>query len=496
MSYMVARMQKMKVGNLGGAFRHNERIYENHSNKDIDSKKSNLNYELTDRNRKMSYESQIKDYVNENKISNRAIRKDAVLCDEWIITSDKKFFENLSPEETREFFETAKDYFAQNYGEQNIAYASVHLDESTPHMHMGVVPMRDGKLSSKAMFDRAELLKIQDELPKHMKEHGFDLERGSLNSDAKHLSVAEFKQEIAFKEVESELVQDYGAPEFINTNTGEFVTPKELQEAQKVADLMGDKVELTVRETSFEEKLDWVKNKQNLELQRLDEVKKPLEKEVQGLESLLNEKHEELSKIDFKVSEGLSELSEAEEYINTLETRSKALEAKITAFESENLKLAKQNARLTDLKIMDEGELGQIKPKKGLLGNERVELTKEQFEEFKGLIYRSKNLIHQKELELKQAQSQVPLRGSKNGFEAQLQKAKDKMKGDNVKALKDELKALKDENSVLKQKNAKMADKLKELMPDKAFKLFMDELKKITPIVKVVTKVIEKIISI
>lgn len=496
MSYMVARMQKMKVGNLGGAFRHNERIYENHSNKDIDPKKSNLNYELTDRNRKMSYESQIKDYVNENKISNRAIRKDAVLCDEWIITSDKKFFENLSPEETREFFETAKDYFAQNYGEQNIAYASVHLDESTPHMHMGVVPMRDGKLSSKAMFDRAELLKIQDELPKHMKEHGFDLERGSLNSDAKHLSVAEFKQEIAFKEVESELVQDYGAPEFINTNTGEFVTPKELQEAQKVADLMGDKVELTVRETSFEEKLDWVKNKQNLELQRLDEVKKPLEKEVQGLESLLNEKHEELSKIDFKVSEGLSELSEAEEYINTLETRSKALEAKITAFESENLKLAKQNARLTDLKIMDEGELGQIKPKKGLLGNERVELTKEQFEEFKGLIYRSKNLIHQKELELKQAQSQVPLRGSKNGFEAQLQKAKDKMKGDNVKTLKDELKALKDENSVLKQKNAKMADKLKELMPDKAFKLFMDELKKITPIVKVVTKVIEKIISI
>ena len=26
MSYMVARMQKMKVGNLGGAHKHNERI--------------------------------------------------------------------------------------------------------------------------------------------------------------------------------------------------------------------------------------------------------------------------------------------------------------------------------------------------------------------------------------------------------------------------------------------------------------------------------------
>ncbi|WP_172924497.1 plasmid recombination protein, partial [Streptococcus sp. 3167] len=34
MSYMVARMQKMKVGNLGGAYKHNERIFEKHSNKD------------------------------------------------------------------------------------------------------------------------------------------------------------------------------------------------------------------------------------------------------------------------------------------------------------------------------------------------------------------------------------------------------------------------------------------------------------------------------
>ena len=496
MSYMVARMQKMKAVNLGGAYRHNERIFENHSNKDIDTSRSHLNYELTVRDRELSYKSQIEDYINENKVSERAIRKDAVLCDEWIITSDKTFFEKLDQEKTRDFFETAKNYFAENYGEENIAYASVHLDESTPHMHMGVVPFENGKLSSKAMFDREELKKIQDELPKYMNEHGFDLQRGELNSEAKHKTVAEFKKDLATTELQQELVLDYGAPQFMNTNTGEFMTPKEVEEAQSIGELFGDKFELNMRETSFEEKLDWIKNKQNLELKRLDELKKPLEEEVQGLESLLNEKHEELSKIDFKVSEGLSELSEAEEYINTLETRSKALEAKITAFESENLKLAKQNARLTDLKIMDEGELGQIKPKKGLLGSERVELTKEQFEEFKGLIYRSKNVIHQKELELQQAKSQVPLRGSKNGFEAQLQKAKDKMKVDNVKALKDELKALKDENSVLKQKNAKMADKLKELMPDKAFKLFMDELKKITPIVKVVTKVIEKIISI
>ena len=79
------------------------------------------------------------------------------MCDEWIITSDKSFFEKLSEEETREFFETAKNYFAENYGEDNIAYASVHLDESTLTCIWEWCLFQDGKLSSKAMFDKEEL---------------------------------------------------------------------------------------------------------------------------------------------------------------------------------------------------------------------------------------------------------------------------------------------------------------------------------------------------
>ncbi|MHA3043017.1 MobV family relaxase [Streptococcus sp. 517s] len=193
MSYVVARMTKYKSGNLGGAYRHNERIFKQHSNKDIDIERSHLNYELTDRDRSMSYEKQIKNYIDENKISKRAIRKDAVLCDEWIITSDKDFFAKLTPEETKRFFETSKNYFAENYGLENIAYASVHLDENTPHMHMGIVPMKQGKLSSKSIFNREELKKIQDELPKYLSQHGFHLQRGELDSTKKHLSTQEYK---------------------------------------------------------------------------------------------------------------------------------------------------------------------------------------------------------------------------------------------------------------------------------------------------------------
>ena len=42
------------------------------------------------------------------KSSKRAIRKDAVLCDEWIITSDKDFLERLDQEQTRAFLRLPK----------------------------------------------------------------------------------------------------------------------------------------------------------------------------------------------------------------------------------------------------------------------------------------------------------------------------------------------------------------------------------------------------
>ena len=80
------------------------------------------------------------------------------------------------------------------------------------------------------MFDKEELKKIQEDLPKYMNEHGFEPERGELNSEAKHKTVAEFKQEMAGKEIEKQLVLEYGAPEYVN-HQEEFVTKEEYQEA-------------------------------------------------------------------------------------------------------------------------------------------------------------------------------------------------------------------------------------------------------------------------
>ena len=49
MSMIVARMQKMKAENLIGIGNHNQRKTKNHSNPDIDTSLSELNYDLVNR---------------------------------------------------------------------------------------------------------------------------------------------------------------------------------------------------------------------------------------------------------------------------------------------------------------------------------------------------------------------------------------------------------------------------------------------------------------
>lgn len=193
MSFVVARMQKMKSGNLVALGNHNQRLTDNHSNKDIDTERSYLNYDLV--NRTDNYKTDIQQFINDNKSSSRAVRKDAVLINEWIITSDNQFFKDKDDKEIKDFFDTAKSYFADKFGDNNIRYAQVHLDETTPHMHLGIVPFNaEKKLSAKTVFNRQALQAVQDELPKYLNERGFELERGEKGSERKNLTVPEYKK--------------------------------------------------------------------------------------------------------------------------------------------------------------------------------------------------------------------------------------------------------------------------------------------------------------
>lgn len=195
MSYVVCHVKKFKSNDVRGMQIHNQRESENSINKDIDSNRTNLNYDLHNQNQ-INYNKRVKEILEEGYKGNRAIRKDATVMTGTIVSSDREFFNKLNKEQIKLFFETSYNYFKNFYGERNIIAAQVHLDETTPHMHIMAVPLKeDGRLSAKTMITRETLRRFQSELPKLLQEKGFEIERGIENSKAVHKEVVELKKD-------------------------------------------------------------------------------------------------------------------------------------------------------------------------------------------------------------------------------------------------------------------------------------------------------------
>src|SRR5699024_2082967 len=142
-----------------------------------DHERTRENYDLKN-DKNIDYNERDKEIIASQKTGTRKTRKDAVIENELLVTSDRDLFEQLDPEEQKRLIEERYKLLDERYDKQNIAYATVHNDEQTPHMQLGVVPMRDGKLQGKNVFNRQELLWLQDKFPEHMKKQGFELKRG------------------------------------------------------------------------------------------------------------------------------------------------------------------------------------------------------------------------------------------------------------------------------------------------------------------------------
>ncbi len=197
MSYLVLHMDKFKKEAIRGIQSHNRRERESHSNPDINYDRSAANYELH-KSASSNYAEAIQNRIDDLLLV-KAVRKDAVRMCGLIVTSDKAFFDGLTPEETRRFFEESKAFLTEFVGAANVISAMVHMDEKTPHMHFLHVPVTpDGRLNANKIYTRQSLRKLQSELPAHLQSRGFVIERGveqTPGSAKKHLDTREFKQQ-------------------------------------------------------------------------------------------------------------------------------------------------------------------------------------------------------------------------------------------------------------------------------------------------------------
>lgn len=103
----------------------------------------------------------------------------------------------------------------KNLGEQYIVSAKVHLDESTPHLHIVFIPVvhkldkKSGKQISKIACSefwkgKDSYKQLQDSFYKYMTERNFDLERGK-STNIEHLSTEKFKQVTEYERIKEEL---------------------------------------------------------------------------------------------------------------------------------------------------------------------------------------------------------------------------------------------------------------------------------------------------
>ena len=184
-------MEKYKRADVVGIERENERDenYKSTRNPQIDKSKTSLNYHT------MPYEKKYLAFIDERikQLSpKRKVKDDAVLITSFILGSDKEFFDGLTAEQQKQFFADCTDFFSERYGKENVVSAVVHLDESTPHLHFNLMPVTDGRLCAKELFDRTALRDLQTDFYEAVgKKYG--LKRGKEGSTAKHLDTVAYK---------------------------------------------------------------------------------------------------------------------------------------------------------------------------------------------------------------------------------------------------------------------------------------------------------------
>ena len=66
------------------------------------------------------------------------------------------------------------------------------MDETTPHLHLNLIPIADGRLCAKQLFDRKELQNLQTDFH-FVVGKKWNLQRGKEGSQAKHLDTAAYK---------------------------------------------------------------------------------------------------------------------------------------------------------------------------------------------------------------------------------------------------------------------------------------------------------------
>lgn len=230
MSKAVNHMSKYTATDCGGIQKEDFSRDKNNPNLNPDKTKDNYviqikenenekgKFTYTNTHEKLSLQKLARERIEKLNLP-KAVRKDAVVCVSFLVSADKDFFENLSPKDQRLFFNRAVKFYSNRFGQDNILYGSVHLDEHTPHMHLRICPVTpDGRLCAKEVVNRNALQMVQREFTEYMQSKGYKLEDVEHGNKRKHRTEVEER----LYHVENREIQAYLKEKVLDSSIEKF----------------------------------------------------------------------------------------------------------------------------------------------------------------------------------------------------------------------------------------------------------------------------------
>lgn len=189
MQHVVCHVEKCKTLTVGLG-QHIDRLY---TAKNVDRERTPLNENLVPRN-----SDNLVDDVNrriaESYKGKKVIRKDAVKAFRIILSGSHDRMKEIeqNPQEFQKWKDANVKFMQERFGSNNLIRMSLHMDETTPHIHAIVVPItKDGRLSAKDFIDGPKGMRdLQTQYAEAMKIFGLD--RGKENSTAKHTDISAY----------------------------------------------------------------------------------------------------------------------------------------------------------------------------------------------------------------------------------------------------------------------------------------------------------------
>lgn len=235
----MAHVEKYSRQAVTGLSAHIERKTKLHSNKDIDTEKSHLNYSLLSDG--SSTLLRLKKRLDEVYVLNR---KDVKVVCSWVVTLPESF-KGASANETKEFFSQTHEFLKNRYnGLKNVVASEIHMDETTPHLHFAFIPVvfdkKRGreKVSAKEVLTRVELKSFHHDLDQHLKKTIPEIyQKGILNGKTLGLdSVEQIKlHDLVIANAKKEVV---GVEQSLISLEAQYKAKKEfIAAADKISDI-------------------------------------------------------------------------------------------------------------------------------------------------------------------------------------------------------------------------------------------------------------------